>query len=742
MIRLFLLASILLILNGISQAQNLRVYGEFAQGANKKEEKKILKRARYHFDRGEYTQAMERYNELLKRDATNPMYNYEMAECFYFNFRQPAAIPFFEKSIQFSKDTMGEAYYYLALSQHLDARYEDAQKNYNSYLRMIRFFGTDLPQEEEEKLIADIQHRIELCENGKQLSGKMADRIFFNGAWRSFRIESVGDSINSEYDDYDAVLSNNDSLMYYTTRREGTVGGRVDWDDKYFEDIFWATSSFNGWGKGRGIGEPVNTKKHEAIIGVSPDNKQIYFYRGVKQGTFYSSELKNGVWSEPRILYEESDVNTSDWETSMYGFTVSGSELYVVSDREGSLGGRDIFISKKQASGQWGPLTNLGPQINTVYDEDAPFVSADGKTLYFSSNGHNSIGGFDIFRSSRDADQWSKPVNMGPPFSTPGEDIYFILANRLDKAYFSSSAYAVDGTRDLDIYKVDICEDQPVITLAGRSVGLKGADLQVVAKDRDTTALKIESEQFVLKLDAGRRYDFIFKTDGIESVIAGFEMPALCHSAEMYQEIYFEGAGKDMVFRNAFFDIRKMAGNVPFNEYLSAADRSKLSGYSEHKFPTTPVVLAAVTTPTVAATPTTVATTTVSTASKDTVAVAPLPLLSIGNQMFDYDQAGLKDEFKSELDKLADYLLNINKKAKIEISGHTDSKGSEDYNLHLSKQRAEAIVSYLASKGVSRSRLRAVGYGEGQPVAPNEKPDGTDDPEGRAKNRRTEIRFM
>src|ERR1039458_2924065 len=311
-----------------SFSQDQKSFGKFSN----KEAKKILSSARKNYNYRNYTTATEKYTELLKMDSANPVYNYEQALTLYNNYLQPKSILFFERAIKYSKDTIGEAYFYLANSYHLSGKFDQAQKNYKTYLYLLEKFGTDLLPEEERELKDDIKHRIAMCDNGKKLIQTPVDKLTLNGKTHTFQILNAGKGVNSNYDDYGAVLSANDSVMYFTTRREGTTGGKIDWDDKYFEDIYVSKLGKNGWGESVSIGAPINTEKHEAMIGIAPDGKTLYFYKGIKQGTFYYSNLVNGSWTKPAMLYEKSDINSKAWETSFFGFTISGTELYVVSD--------------------------------------------------------------------------------------------------------------------------------------------------------------------------------------------------------------------------------------------------------------------------------------------------------------------------------------------------------------------------------------------------------------------------
>ena len=748
-----------------ASSQVQRPYGEFSNSGTKKAEKKLLKDARKEFDYTNYSGAAEKYSELLKLDSTNPMYNFEQAQTLYNNYRQPLSIPYFEKALRFCKDSIGEAYYFLASAYHLAGNFDKARSNYKIYQRVLNSHGTDLLEEEETDLKAEVSRKIEMCDNGEVLlRTPAADKFTINGKTHSFRIENIGTDVNSEYDDYGAVLSNHDSVMSFTSRRAGTVGNKLDWDDKFFEDIYLSNFGSFGWSKSVALSEPINSPKHEAVISVSADGKTIYFYRGIKQGTFYVSTLNGTTWSKPAVLFQEEDMNTSSWETSFFGFSVSGDELYVVSDRDGGMGMRDIYVSKKQSNGSWGALKDIGAPINTKYDEDAPFITADGKAMYFSSKGHNSMGGFDIFRSERQGEGWSEPVNIGRPFNTVGEDIYFIIANNSDRAYYSSSSQAADGSKDMDIYVIDQCDDIPETTLSGITAGVPYGTLTIAEKEsgRKVTDVRIENGRYAVRLKHGADYRFTLNYDNvIDPVSADITVPKLCKTYDLYQEISFQHAGLPVVFKNAFFDMKKAtsaAGTTNYSDYLSKIDKGTalyseisvqtsvaLAKVDTAKVISTPTVavssatVAIASTHTVTAASTHTATTTASTTTTTaTGTTATITTISVNNVLFDYDKSSLNTAYLAELDKVVDFLKQ-SKKASIEVAGYTDSKGSDEYNLALSKRRADAVASYLASKGISRGRIKTTGSGESKPLAANENPDGSDNPDGRAKNRRTEI---
>lgn len=716
--------------------QEQRAYGEFSAGSSLKTEKKLLEQARNKSKERNYNDAAQKYSELLKRDSTNPMYNFEMAQTYYNNFRQPQSIPYYEKAIMHSKDTIGEAYYFLASACHLAGNFEMAQKNYRIYYSLLDSYGTALLANEQIDLLEEVKRKIEMCDNGKILIKSPNEKITLNGKTHSFEISSLGKGVNSEYDDCGAVLSSNDSVMYFTSRRNSATGEKVDYDDKFFEDIYVSESGKNGWGVSAGVGAPVNTDKHEAIITISPDGKTIYFFRGLKQRTFYYSRKAEGMWTTPEQLFEKSGLSTGTAETNFYCFTILENEMYMVSDAAGGTGGRDIYVSKKQPDGSWGALSEIGAPVNSKYDEDSPYITPDGKTMYFSSQGHNSMGGFDIFKSEKNSNKWSEPVNLGVPVNTPGDDLYFIVANKSDCAYYSSSGKPDDDTKDMDIYRIDLCDDIPTTLISGHAMGVTRGIIGVRDKEsgNEIGSFDILDGNYFIKVGRGKKYVFTLKTSGIDPASAEIYVPKQCRAYELYQELNFSQTDQTLLFRNAFFDIHKEAGGMNYSEFLAKADKSKLPGYSEVSVATHAVMVVAV--------DTVKKVSTLDAASgkgKTDTATVIKTTLSFNNVFFDFGKSTLKKDFEPELDKAVALLKKEYPKIKFEVAGHTDSKGADSYNMNLSKRRAGAVANYLASKGISKSRMKVAGYGETKPISPNENPDGTDNPDGRAKNRRTEI---
>jgi len=347
-----------------------------------------------------------------------------------------------------------ETRFYIAKAYHLNEQMDKAIENYNLFLDEISKKHIKHP----EAVLG-----VKQCEYGKV---KIKTP-------KAYKITNIGDVINNEYDDYSAVITPDESMMFYTSRRarldssnQGTFSPQ---DGKYFEDVYVSYKDFKAdkWGEPELLSNISSPRSNQATISVSGDGQKLFIYKDIKgDGQIHVSEYddKTETYARPKILGEGSDINKEDaWETHAT-LSADGRTLYFVSDREGGLGGRDIYKSVILPNGKWSMAQNLGAPINTPYDEESPFFHPDGKTLYFSSNGENSIGGFDIFYTKSTEDEngrlsWSDPVNMGYPLNSVDDDIFFMTNASGSKGYFSG--IRKDNYGEKDIYSVAI--DKPII---------------------------------------------------------------------------------------------------------------------------------------------------------------------------------------------------------------------------------------------------------------------------------------
>jgi hypothetical protein len=430
--------------------------------------------AAYYFDRRDYKKAYELYDKLFGLNPKNLEYKFRLGfSALHYPEKKARAIELFEdiKNVDKSPDID----YYLGKAYHVNYRFDDAITAYNLYLNT----KTDKVKEEDKPLIDDAQLGIANCNNGKELIAKkvIAD------------IKNIGAPINTKETEGVPVISADESVMIFTYIGEKSTGGLLNdnlkedkEDGAYHEDIFIAYRNPDStWNAPVGINS-LNTNANDAAVALSPDGRILFsFVSDVKNpGDLYSSQLNGTEWSKPEKL--NANINSEYWEGSC-SISSDGRYLYFASERPGGFGGRDLYVSEK-SNGDWGPAANLGPIINTPYNEDAPFIHPDGITMFFSSEGHKSIGGYDIMYSIRKENSWIDPLSMGIPLNTTEDDRYYVINAAGDVGYFSSNRGGAGGKGDQDIYSVTpgILGEKPILAL------LKGV---VYADDKPVEA-KIE----------------------------------------------------------------------------------------------------------------------------------------------------------------------------------------------------------------------------------------------------------
>jgi hypothetical protein len=412
------------------------------------------------FTEGNYLILEENYAQALKNfliaydiDSANSNINYKVGFCYMKSATEKSkATHFLEKACQDvthnytdleprEKKAPENAYYFLALAYHLNYRFDESIEYFTKFKALLSSKNKDL--------LKDVDYRIQICKNAKE---------FYSSPTR-VDIINLGDSINSPYPDYSPCITADENMLIFTSRRPGGVGGEIGLDGQYPEDIYVAYRKKDGtWGTPHGIGSNVNTGGNEASISLTPDGQQLFLYKDDNGGDIYVSHLEGDDWSTPESL--GGDINTKAWETHAC-LSADQNTLYFVSDRAGGFGGRDIYKCVKLPNGRWSKATNLGPTINTEYDEDSPFIHPNKVDLFFSSRGHKTMGGFDIFFSTLnpDSNKWSEPINIGYPINTTDDDVFYVTTPDGKRAYYASSRPG--GFGDKDLYMLKFQENTP-----------------------------------------------------------------------------------------------------------------------------------------------------------------------------------------------------------------------------------------------------------------------------------------
>ncbi len=663
--------------------------------------KRLLSDAKKYIENKEFALALPLFEKALAQEPDNAEALFGTGFAYLNGRHREKALPFLQKLYktrpQYDKDLKGylaEAYQINNLFKEADKLFKEMETDLKKRLELV---GRDKDEKEHlDEVLKQCRKRIKECEFGENYVNAPVDA----------QIENVGKVINSHYPDYAPVISADESVMVFTSRRDDTTGDCKDSNDGMpCEDMYISFRDKEGkWSTPKNLGSPVNSKRHDACIALSPDGKELFIYRDDARGTgdIYYSTTKDGIkWSS---VEEFKAVNSSEHETSI-SITEDNKTVYFASNREGSAGGLDIWKCEKDDKGKWGKPTNLGANFNTPYNEDAPFITPDGKTLYFSSLGHTTMGGYDIFKSELKNGTWTKPENLGFPINTADDDIYFVISANGRHGYYASPKEGGQGEKDIYV----ILMPQPnlnLITNRKKEEELKvnPPSIKIIEPPKITTTT---TEQKVRSLLRGKVTDKNSKMP-LEADVSIIDMGENESIAEQRTN------GVSGEYRQD-----------PIPEGHTYLVRAEKAGYLFDS-----------------------QTVTIPKSDKDQEFIVDLALEKMQKGaktrlrvFFDFDKATLRKESTPELERFVTFLQKY-PTAKVEIAGHTDNIGTDQKNRILSTQRAKMVMDYLIEKGVSVDRLRYQGYGFHKPISANQNKDGSDNPEGRQMNRRTECEIV
>lgn len=415
----------------------------------------------------------------------------------------------------------------------------------------------DLYKKKTKKIEVKKQEQIDLLshyiDNGKKLVANPLPA----------KLTNIGSPINTEASEYVPVISSDESVIIYTYRGKKSVGGlqnvynQPDPYGFYYEDVYVSyKDSTDNFSEPKDIGPTVNSSSHDAAVALSPDGQKLFVYKndGSNGGDLYLSVLSGRDWSIPERLI--GDVNSPSWEGSC-SLSADGKTLYFSSERKGGYGGKDIYKSILQADGSWGSAINMGDKINTAYDEDGPFIHPDGRILVYSSKGKSSMGGYDIFRTVfNPADSaWTVPENMGYPINSPDDDIYYVLTASGEYGYYSSGKDGGSGLQD--IYRVypGLVGLSPYLALLKGTITLDNVPVEgkiiidIVGKDGNYTSLNsnVATGKYLVNLPGGSVYNITFKYEGQKDQVKSIDLTAIKAYEERVLDINFSTTKQDTI---------------------------------------------------------------------------------------------------------------------------------------------------------------------------------------------------
>ena len=403
--------------------------------------------ARQDFLRGDYLKALNNYKLVLKNKPADADVNYRVGECLLAMEMYEEALENLEKAKELDPKANSEMNYSLGRAyQGLD-KLDKAIEAYTA-------FKTDNEGKAKEY---EVDALINQCKTAQELISKPV----------TVTVTNTGDLINSSFDDKGPSITADGKTLVFTSRRP--AGGKTktkidkDGDFKNFEDIYMAKwdDVKGGWMEAEMVKGSLNTDGHDACTSISPDGKLIFVYRNIPDETksgdiYFSKVMASGKWGAPKAFTKP--VNSSYYEDGAC-ISSDGSKLFFVSERPGTSeqkgqGQGDIWMCKKISKTEWGPPVNLGADVNTPNDENGLFLHPDGKTLFFCSTGHNSMGSYDIFMTVFENGKWSKPKNLGYPINSTRMETKFVLSTDNNTAYVASNRAGGQGERD--IYTIDM----------------------------------------------------------------------------------------------------------------------------------------------------------------------------------------------------------------------------------------------------------------------------------------------
>lgn len=677
-----------LLMNALLVSQNIPVAGNSLQHMKAWQLKGM---ARSALRIGDVYQARDLLSEWNRREPNNQMIKLKLAVCLFQSRDYEKAAGLFNDLWQRDPDNFPQAGFYSALIYKIQGNYELALDILQPLRRRYRkLTGIGLTR-------SLLDNEIAGCHMGMASRDTVVNTL----------VVPFNETINSPLIEFSPLLLGESAFVY----------GTVDDDSSRFIDLSIPYSAKRVFRQARLIDEVwtggfnpdppfYNHPEFDTGRGVfSVDRKRFYSVRcafnrnGQTICHLYVSVLEDNVWSQPQKLPRQVNHPRFNSTHPAVGtcFDPNVEVLYFVSDRKGGGGGKDIWFSVFNKHTQsYTKAENAGVFINTSQDEITPFFDFPSHRLYFSSNGWPSMGGFDLFYAKGDMSTWELPVNLGRPRNSSYDDLNLIQNFSAKLGLFASNRPGSLSNNQQaccdDLYLFTETES-PRVLITGKLVKediIRGSGIfnpKVSASDMNIDDEVLRNQLVTIQL----------VQDSTSSVIL--------------QEIQTNDQGEFEVWLD------------PGSDYQISVDNSSLVN---NKFSIS----------------------TKNVQSDETLDVSTISLTSVNTQpividniYYEFDQTELTSEAKTVLDTTLLVLLSRYPSIQVEIASHTDNIGDEKYNQRLSERRANSVVKYLIFKGVSKNRLSAIGYGESHPVYPNQNNDGSDNPVGRNKNRRTEFKI-
>jgi outer membrane protein OmpA-like peptidoglycan-associated protein len=628
------------------------------------------------YGKKQYQKAVGLYLEALNANPDDASLNLKAGLSYLYSETKSKAAKYISKAYRLNPKINDEIDYHLGI----------AFQNTNEFMKAIEHFEQF---KKIKKKLADLaDKKIAECRIADSLSHYELNVI----------IENTTGKVNTPFHDYAPIISGDGNTLIFTSNR--SENEKEIKEGTNYEDIYISRKTGNDWEQAKKISSNINNVYNDAAASLSPDGKTLFLYYEEGAGDIYVSRLEGNEWTKPTPL--NKNINTGQfWETSA-SMSADGKKLYFASNRPGGAGELDLYVSELDGKGGWGKAVNLGPVINTPENEDSPFIHPDNVTLYFSSDGHPSLGNSDIFISEFRNNKWQKPENLGWPINTWEYDGFFTISADKKKGYYSTLKEG--GMGDSDIYSITFLD--PKFKPKPKPVVVAVAPEEKKPKPKSTDFIDPLIQQSRINKVVSVLKGKVIDENTAEPLSAVISL-VNNETKQVLSKITVDSLTGD------FELVIPHGGNYGVmtekSGYLFNSINFNLPKFAEYQEIDTHIIMVK-------------------------AEVGSKAILK--NIFFDVGKSDLKTESLSEIGKIEE-LLTTNADLKVQINGHTDNTGNAASNKSLSLKRATAVVDFLVSHGVEASRLSAKGYGSERPIVSND-----DEESGRELNRRTEIEIV
>ncbi|HEY8399643.1 MAG TPA: OmpA family protein [Cytophagaceae bacterium] len=747
---------------GFSQTRNV----------NKLSPEKRHKTADRMINKGSYYNATDYLKALVAEHPSNKKYISRLADAYFFSRDYANAEEWYAKAVKLDGKTVTLNLYRYAESLKYNGKYKEAQSAFKQ-------FATSKYREEKGQ-------RFKLFAKNEVLSCDFA--LKNNEEVLPLKVTHLGDAVNSSYSEFAPFLLNDSTLYFSSLDSDSVIVVNPGESHPYQVKILLSKKdAYNEWSRKFELPNVNTTYESNANGTFSPDQSKFYFTRcnsnnaGGMECKIFRCMVVDGKLGEPEEVKELNRKGYTSTQPNV-GYCMVGKSkmevLYFASDRPGGKGGMDLWYSIINKDGSHRAPVNLGANVNSIRDEITPFFDNETSTLYFSSNFHYGFGGFDVFKSDGQLNKWSQPVNIGKPINSSVDDTYFSINNKTHQGFFVSNrpegyhltsatccddiysyklnkpmfvlkvnTYNIADNQKSEFIKVKVLArkttpnslviDSSKVTIPAEKDSLVSNTLptgynnymeeymkansssldvqaannlleegafELLEDNRNIFILANDKEYWIYGINENDSSKFLFSTHRLKNEIARsyiFDTSNVNSNIIHTDEV-------DLVLVNMFFNVDSALAAKKLEE------ENRLVVEDEKTYTVTRVI-------------------------KEMKSDEASELRIILN--YDFDDTKFIEKHSGSLDSLV-ALMNEYPNISIHIAAHTDNKGSESYNIDLSKRRVKSIMDYMISKGISRKRMTGKGHGETSPLVPNTNPDGSDNPENRWLNRRAEITII